>query len=480
MLEQAIIDAKELKEAAQQNAQEAIIERYQKEIKDTVDKILEQEDPMAELAGMGGAEGGEEDPMAEMAGMEGGEEDPMAEMGGMEGDTEESETSADVTSILEQLPFLQTTNEKDYVDLNLTKLEENLFSAAEEILFEGNPLFEEEEDDVLEVIDLEESDPLEEDFDVVSEEFDLFDEELTIDEDVFDSALAHEGVELIDEDDDGDGGLYEDDVQKFAWTTDGPNPGPNYEEGDPSRISYGGTHSRDKWASGPMTVPQTQTEFEYVPGPRKRSKKSKETAQQMFDKIDYKIEIPQDELEQAFPVFEEDSLDEEIDLFEDDDLFETEDTGIFTEEDSLYFENKRKNKNLIKEQKRLNGKAQRLEKKVDKYGTIINKLKNELNESNLLNAKLLYQNRILDSVSLNERQKDRIVEAIQNTNSVEEAKVIFETLQSTVGTANRHKVPESLNEVVTRSSSAFLPRKEEKRKDNDPFAERMKALAGLK
>jgi len=385
MLEQAIIDAKELKEAAQQNAQEAIIERYQKEIKDTVDKILEQEDPMAELAGMG-AEGGE---------------DPMAAMGGMEGDTgdvteEGGEPSDDVTSILEQLPFLQTTNEKDYVDLNLTKLEENLFSAAEEILFEGNPLFEEEEDDVLEVIDLEESDPLDEDFDVVSEEFNLFDEELTIDEDVYDSALAEEGVELMDEEDDGYDGLYEEDIPTDLLAT------------------------------------------------------------------------------------EDVDLFEEEDLFEDDDLYETEDTGIFTEEDDLYFENKRKNKNLIKEQKRLNGKAQRLEKKVDKYGTIINKLKNELNESNLLNAKLLYQNRILDSVSLNERQKDRIVEAIQNTNSVEEAKVIFETLQSTVGTANRHKVPESLNEVVTRSSSAFLPRKEEKRKDNDPFAERMKALAGLK
>lgn len=459
MLEQAIIDAKELKEAAQQNAQEAIIERYQKEIKDTVDKILEQEDPMAELAGMG-AEGGE-DPMAEMAGMEGDTGD-VTEEGG--------EPSDDVTSILEQLPFLQTTNEKDYVDLNLTKLEENLFSAAEEILFEGNPLFEEEEDDVLEVIDLEESDPLDEDFDVVSEEFDLFDEELTLDEDIYDEALAHEGVELMDEEDDGDGGLYEDDEMKFARTTDGPFPGIGYEEGDPSRVSYGGDLSRDKYASGPMTVPQTQTEFEYVPGPRKRSKKPKETAQQMFDKLKG---LQEEDL------FEDDILDEEIDLFEDD-LYETEDTGLFTEEDGLYFENKRKSKNLIKEQKRLNGKAQRLEKKVDKYGTIINKLKNELNESNLLNAKLLYQNRILDSVSLNERQKDRIVEAIQNTNSVEEAKVIFETLQSTVGTANRHKAPESLNEVVTRSSSAFLPRKEEKRKDNDPFAERMKALAGLK
>ena len=121
-----------------------------------------------------------------------------------------------------------------------------------------------------------------------------------------------------------------------------------------------------------------------------------------------------------------------------------------------------------------------LEERLNKYGTIINKLNNKLNESNLLNAKLLYQNRVLDSISLNERQKDKIVDAIQNANSVEEAKIIFETLQSTVGIRNNKKVPESLNEVITRSSSAFIPRKEEKQKDNNPFAERMKTLAGLK
>ena len=142
----------------------------------------------------------------------------------------------------------------------------------------------------------------------------------------------------------------------------------------------------------------------------------------------------------------------------------------------------KQNKSLLREQKKLGNKVQLLENKLSKYGTVINKLKNKLNESNLLNAKLLYQNRVLDSISLNERQKDKIVEAIQNTNSVEEAKIIFETLQSTVGSvkSKSRKAPESLNEVVTRSSSAFIPRKEEKRKDNSPFAERMKILAGLK
>ena len=80
---------------------------------------------------------------------------------------------------------------------------------------------------------------------------------------------------------------------------------------------------------------------------------------------------------------------------------------------------------------------------------------------------------------MNERQKDRIVEAISNATTVEEAKIIFETLQSAVGSAPKRTKPESLNEVVTRSSSAFMPRREAEQKV-DPFAERMKILAGLK
>ena len=40
MLEQAIVDAKALKEAAIKNAEAAIIEKYSNEIKDTVDTML--------------------------------------------------------------------------------------------------------------------------------------------------------------------------------------------------------------------------------------------------------------------------------------------------------------------------------------------------------------------------------------------------------------------------------------------------------
>ena len=119
-----------------------------------------------------------------------------------------------------------------------------------------------------------------------------------------------------------------------------------------------------------------------------------------------------------------------------------------------------------------------LEGKLEKYGTVINKLQEKLNETNLANAKLLYQNRVLNSDSLNERQKDRIVETIMDAKTVEEAKIIYETLQRAVGANAFKRKPKSLNEVVTKRSSAFMPRKEEKRVD--PFAVRMKALAGIK
>ena len=40
MLEQAIVDATALKEAAMKNAEAAILEKYSKEIKETVDSML--------------------------------------------------------------------------------------------------------------------------------------------------------------------------------------------------------------------------------------------------------------------------------------------------------------------------------------------------------------------------------------------------------------------------------------------------------
>ena len=45
MLQQAIIDATALKEAAVRNAETLVLEKYSNEIKDAVETLLEQEEP---------------------------------------------------------------------------------------------------------------------------------------------------------------------------------------------------------------------------------------------------------------------------------------------------------------------------------------------------------------------------------------------------------------------------------------------------
>ncbi len=106
-------------------------------------------------------------------------------------------------------------------------------------------------------------------------------------------------------------------------------------------------------------------------------------------------------------------------------------------------------------------------------------LKERLDEVNLSNAKLLYSNQALSSTSLNERQKSKVVESIQKADSVEEAKVIYETLQGAVGTSEKRS-PKSLSEAIERPSST-MPRRRKVNSDRESLLkERFQRLAGLK
>jgi len=118
-------------------------------------------------------------------------------------------------------------------------------------------------------------------------------------------------------------------------------------------------------------------------------------------------------------------------------------------------------------------------KQVHKLKSIIFEMKNKAEELGVINAKLLYTNRVLSSVSLNERQKNSIAEAISKVGSVEEARVIYETLQSTVGTSRKSTGPKSLSEAVSRPSSLHARRRSSSEQSN-PFLERMQVLAGIK
>jgi hypothetical protein len=87
------------------------------------------------------------------------------------------------------------------------------------------------------------------------------------------------------------------------------------------------------------------------------------------------------------------------------------------------------------------------------------------------------------SDSLNERQKEKIAEALSNAETVEEAKTIYETLQSATGSTIEKRKPESLSEAVSKTTSTLIlsHRKRDmgEKTQNSP-SDRWKILAGLK
>ena len=133
---------------------------------------------------------------------------------------------------------------------------------------------------------------------------------------------------------------------------------------------------------------------------------------------------------------------------------------------------------LKKAQEELVFENNQLTEKLSDYEAVVGELKEGLQDTNLSNARLLYTNRVLRNTSLNERQKDKIAEAISNAGSVTEAKTIYDTLQSTVE-AKPKKSPQSLSEAIGRRNTVLRATRQEA-PASDPFQDRMKRLAGIK
>ena len=411
MLEQAIVDAEALKEAALKNAEQTILEKYSQEIRNTVETLLEQPMPMSpeEEMMMGGPA-----PM-----------DPMA----MGAPPEES-------TLLDQIPLAATDGEKlcpcpeeeETVEINFSDLhrlanqDQEATPAPDMMGMAGMPpeaagmapmgpeagMMPPEEEDALMMMESPDND----------------DEYIIVENDPASMQAPNSGgpitnyyhgrpgqanyvaEEQID--------ITEEDLAEIveALTVD--------VKPVPSGVPGGGTNNADLEEYVDETIAQEETELygALVPGKGIRANHQAEEA-----------------------------------------LCENKELKILNNK----YENGLKN---LKEQN-------------DKYRGLLGKLKNRLEEINLVNAKLLYTNRTLSNISLNERQKTKIVDAISEVQSVEEARVVYETLQSTVGSRRQKRAPQSLSEAVKRSST-ILPRRKSETKTSDPISNRWKVLAGIK
>ena len=106
----------------------------------------------------------------------------------------------------------------------------------------------------------------------------------------------------------------------------------------------------------------------------------------------------------------------------------------------------------------------------------IQELKKELNEVNLLNAKLLYTNKIFKSKNLTEDKKVKVLKAFDKASTVKEAKVIFETLnEGLVSKSEAKAIPQG---SASKATGVITEAKKPIIESNDVY-NRMRKLAGL-
>ena len=411
LLEQAIVDAKALKEAAMKNAEATIIDKYSEEVKSTLNQLLEQDELEALMGG--------------------GEETPDA---GAEAAIDE-EVEAD--EIAEGVPDAFT---EDIAELDGVKEGE-----ASEVTIDFKELAE-ALNELREGIEEEET--LEEE---------TMDEEVELDED----SIA-EMVEAMLSDDEEELSEYDERALERYHAEERARKQREEEE-----AALRARQALRK-ATGATADPR---EMERIYNQGRRYEEGMEGEEELYEELSddllnaimEKLTVDMGATLGGWAGRSEEEVKHQMEL----EMAHRRSTEVAEElealkkaQEELVFENKKFKKNLVN------------------YQEVVDSLKENVQDVNLSNARLLYTNRTLRNTSLNERQKERIVEAISKAGSVEEAKTIHETLQSTVASTPK-RGPKSLSEAITRPTSVIRASRKEEPKV-DPFTARMRKLAGIK
>lgn len=92
--------------------------------------------------------------------------------------------------------------------------------------------------------------------------------------------------------------------------------------------------------------------------------------------------------------------------------------------------------------------AEKAEEELEEAYKVIKFLRSKLNEVNLLNAKLLYVNKLIKKEGLTEGQKVKIIETFDRAKNVREAKLIYTTLAESVAKKTVAKAPATKTKMV--------------------------------
>ncbi|MEK9770350.1 MAG: hypothetical protein VW683_15675 [Betaproteobacteria bacterium] len=400
MLEQAIIEAEQLKKVASRNAEQAILERYSQEIKEEMENLIEQDLGLGGGDAGGGLGGG-----LDMG--TGGEAKPQVDFKGAKADNDQVPNQLEYAAF-DGLTIGETKypEQGDLIEINLDSLSE----------YELNPDMGPTTRNLSESIEID------------------------------DSLLA----EMLDE---GDKLINPDDKKPTN-------------KKDCSEVHAGMTHE--------AYLAELDDVSEAKCGTHEESLEVDEDVLEEMIKIDWNPAA-----KEGNP-FGTTSEQDDFNLLVAKLKRQCEELNMKNE--SLKKDNKKVIKESLEYKKHFESAEKKSQDLSNKYASLLEKvqeLRGAFEESQLMNAKLVYTNKVLSDEKLNVRQKNKIAESIENTDSVNEAKIVYETLVNTVESTSK-RGPESLSEAVTRRKHPlFVKGTQTEAKPSNDFASRMKKLAGL-
>ena len=185
---------------------------------------------------------------------------------------------------------------------------------------------------------------------------------------------------------------------------------------------------------------------------------------------------------------EEDEMETEEPAMEEEEEMEAEPVAMEEEDDTIDLEEILRemgygdDEEVVEEEEMATDNAAELEAELEEAYATIKELRGAINEVNLLNAKLLYANKLFRGYNLTNEQKVKVVENLDRTNSVREVKLVYATLAESMkfgGAERKQTAKRVVSEGISSKPVASTAPKKEIIAESNELADRFKKLAGI-
>jgi hypothetical protein len=128
--------------------------------------------------------------------------------------------------------------------------------------------------------------------------------------------------------------------------------------------------------------------------------------------------------------------------------------------------------------------TQKLKNELNQAYEAIKSLQGTINEVNLLNAKLLFANKLFRAHNMTNEQKVKVIETLDRTKSVREVKLVYSTLAenfkyTSVSKVSKKAITEVIGSRPVKSTKPAAAQQKQVISENADFANRFKKLAGI-